>query len=97
MTDSPLKVSLASNGQLLELKLARPKANIIDAQMINVFAFPHVNVNRIVFSRFADNLKLSARYFGKVMLQFPGSQLHCSWRCSIDNYIGVWSPVFDDE
>lgn len=34
MTDNPLKVSLASNGQLLELRLARPKANIIDAQMI---------------------------------------------------------------
>jgi len=35
MTDSPLKVSLESNGQLLELKLNRPKANIIDAEMIS--------------------------------------------------------------
>ncbi len=35
MIDSPLKVSLERDGQLLMLKLARPKANIIDAQMIS--------------------------------------------------------------
>ncbi len=34
MTDTPLKVSLERDGQLLELRLARPKANIIDATMI---------------------------------------------------------------
>jgi len=34
MTDSPLKVSLECNQQLLRLTLARPKANIIDAPMI---------------------------------------------------------------
>ena len=34
MTDGPLKVSLERGGQLLELRLARPKANIIDASMI---------------------------------------------------------------
>ena len=34
MTDGPLKVSLERGGQLLELRLARPKANIIDATMI---------------------------------------------------------------
>ncbi len=35
MTDMPLKVSLERGGQLLELRLARPKANIIDATMIH--------------------------------------------------------------
>ena len=35
MTDTPLKVSLERDGQLLRLELARPKANIIDAQMIS--------------------------------------------------------------
>lgn len=34
MTDTPLKVSLEYDGQLLKLGLARPKANIIDARMI---------------------------------------------------------------
>ncbi len=35
MTDIPLNVSLERDGQLLRLELARPKANIIDAQMIS--------------------------------------------------------------
>ena len=35
MTDMPLKVALERGGQLLELRLARPKANIIDATMIH--------------------------------------------------------------
>ncbi len=35
MTDLPLNVSLERDGQLLRLELARPKANIIDAQMIS--------------------------------------------------------------
>lgn len=34
MTETPLQVSLEYDGQLLKLKLARPKANIIDAEMI---------------------------------------------------------------
>lgn len=34
MTDAPLTVSLENDGQLLCLRLARPKANIIDAAMI---------------------------------------------------------------
>lgn len=34
MTDGPLNVSLERCGQLLDLRLARPKANIIDAPMI---------------------------------------------------------------
>jgi len=34
MSDDPLKVSLEHDGQLLRLTLARPKANIIDAEMI---------------------------------------------------------------
>jgi cyclohexa-1,5-dienecarbonyl-CoA hydratase len=34
MTDTPLDVSLERDGRLLELRLARPKANIIDATMI---------------------------------------------------------------
>jgi len=35
MNDTPLRVSLERDGQLLKLELARPKANIIDAQMIS--------------------------------------------------------------
>ena len=31
MTDSPLKVWLEKDGALLRLRLARPKANVIDA------------------------------------------------------------------
>jgi cyclohexa-1,5-dienecarbonyl-CoA hydratase len=34
MADSPLKVSLEKDGKLLRLTLARPKANIVDAAMI---------------------------------------------------------------
>ncbi|TAK85053.1 MAG: cyclohexa-1,5-dienecarbonyl-CoA hydratase [Betaproteobacteria bacterium] len=34
MNDSPLKVWLERDGALLRLRLARPKANVIDAQMI---------------------------------------------------------------
>ena len=34
MSDSPLKVWLDRNGALLRLRLARPKANLIDAAMI---------------------------------------------------------------
>ena len=34
MSDSPLKVWLEHNGALLRLRLARPKANIVDAEMI---------------------------------------------------------------
>lgn len=34
MTESPLKVWLDRNGKLLRLRLARPKANIVDAEML---------------------------------------------------------------
>ncbi len=34
MTDSPLKVWLDRDGSLLRLRLARPKANLVDAAMI---------------------------------------------------------------
>lgn len=34
MSETPLKVSLERDGKLLHLKLARPKANIVDAAMI---------------------------------------------------------------
>jgi len=34
MSESPLKISLERDGQLLRLTLARPKANIVDAAMI---------------------------------------------------------------
>lgn len=34
MSESPLRVSLEKDGQLLRLKLARPKTNIVDAEMI---------------------------------------------------------------
>jgi cyclohexa-1,5-dienecarbonyl-CoA hydratase len=35
MSDMPLNVSLKRHGQLLELQLARPKANVFDARMIH--------------------------------------------------------------
>ena len=34
MTDSPLKVWLDRDGSLLRLRLANPKANLVDAAMI---------------------------------------------------------------
>ena len=38
MTNSPLKAWLERNEQLLRLRLARPKANIIDARMIDALS-----------------------------------------------------------
>ena len=38
MSDSPLKVSLDRDAALLRLRLARPKANIVDAAMIGALA-----------------------------------------------------------
>jgi cyclohexa-1,5-dienecarbonyl-CoA hydratase len=38
MSDSPLKVSLDRHAALLRLRLARPKANIVDAAMIGALA-----------------------------------------------------------
>ena len=38
MTDSPLKVWLENDDQVLRLRLARPKANIIDAKMIDALS-----------------------------------------------------------
>jgi cyclohexa-1,5-dienecarbonyl-CoA hydratase len=38
MNESPLKVWLEKDGALLRLRLARPKANVIDAQMIRALA-----------------------------------------------------------
>jgi len=38
MTDSPLKTWLERDEQVLRLQLARPKANIIDARMIDALA-----------------------------------------------------------
>lgn len=35
MSDSPLKVELIKDGRVLHLTLARPKANIVDAQMLS--------------------------------------------------------------
>ena len=34
MSDQPLKIWLDRNGTLLRLRLSRPKANIVDAEMI---------------------------------------------------------------
>lgn len=38
MSDSPLKTWLERDGQVLRLQLARPKANIIDAEMISALS-----------------------------------------------------------
>ena len=34
MTDAPLEIRRARDGRLLRLRLDRPKANVIDAEMI---------------------------------------------------------------
>jgi cyclohexa-1,5-dienecarbonyl-CoA hydratase len=38
MTDTPLKTRLARDQQILRLTLAKPKANIIDAEMISALS-----------------------------------------------------------
>jgi len=51
MTNSPLKAWLERNEQLLRLRLARPKANIIDARMIDALSAAldaHVNDKRML-------------------------------------------------
>ncbi len=51
MTDGPLKTWLERDDQLLRLRLARPKANIIDAQMIDALSAAlntHVHDKRLL-------------------------------------------------
>jgi enoyl-CoA hydratase/carnithine racemase len=38
MSDTPLKTRLGSDEQILRLTLAKPKANIIDAEMISALS-----------------------------------------------------------
>ena len=52
MADSPLKVWLERDGALLRLRLARPKANLIDAAMIAALSE--------AFAEYRDNAGLLA-------------------------------------
>lgn len=57
MTDSPLKVWLERDGSLLRLRLAKPKANVIDARMIAALAaaFGAHRANRGVLAALVDH------------------------------------------
>lgn len=50
MSDSPLKVELIKGGRVLHLTLARPKANIVDAQMLSAIkaALADNRANRVL-------------------------------------------------
>ncbi len=72
MTDSPLKVSLQHEGRLLRLTLARPKANIVDAEMIAALSSAldsHANVAELT----------------AVLLDAEGS--HFSFGASVDEHM----------
>lgn len=72
MTDNPLKVSFEYDRQLLKLRLARPKANIIDAEMIS--ALDHA------LSENLDNAGLKA-----VLLSAEGP--HFSFGASVEEHL----------
>jgi cyclohexa-1,5-dienecarbonyl-CoA hydratase len=72
MTDSPLKVSLERDQQLLRLELARPKANIIDARMISAL--------ENALSEHLDNAGLKA-----VLLSAEGP--HFSFGASVEEHL----------
>ncbi len=57
MTDSPLKVWLERDGSLLRLRLAKPKANVIDVRMIAALAaaFGAHRANRGVLAALVDH------------------------------------------
>ena len=57
MNDSPLKVWLERDGALLRLRLARPKANLIDAEMISALSrsFVSYQENKGVLAALVDH------------------------------------------
>lgn len=72
MADSPLKVWLEHDGGLLRLRLARPKANIIDAAMIGALSE--------ALDSHVDSARLSA-----VLLDAEGS--HFSFGASVEEHM----------
>lgn len=72
MAESPLKVWLDRDGQLLRLRLARPKANIIDAEMIAALS--------AVLQEYSTNTGLSA-----VLLDAEGP--HFSFGASVEEHL----------
>ncbi|HZM34499.1 MAG TPA: cyclohexa-1,5-dienecarbonyl-CoA hydratase [Burkholderiales bacterium] len=57
MSDSPLKVWLERDGALLRMRLARPKANILDASMIGALAsaFSSYRANKAIIAALIDH------------------------------------------
>ncbi len=72
MSDSPLKVWLDRNGKLLRLRLARPKANIVDAEMLATIDH--------ALTEYADNSALHA-----VLLDHEGD--HFSFGASVQEHL----------
>jgi cyclohexa-1,5-dienecarbonyl-CoA hydratase len=72
MTDAPLKAWLERDGGLLRLRLARPKANLIDAAMIEALFN--------VFSSYRSNSKLLA-----VLIDHEGP--HFSFGASVEEHL----------
>ena len=72
MSESPLKVWLEKDGSLLRLRLARPKANIIDAAMIDAL--------ENAFREYRDAAKLRA-----VLLDHEGP--HFSFGASVEEHL----------
>jgi len=72
MTDSPLKVWLEQDGKLLRLRLNRPKANIVDAEMIGAL--------QQTFEQHKDRLNLRA-----VLMDAEGP--HFSFGASVEEHM----------
>ena len=72
MNDSPLKVWLERDGALLRLRLARPKANLIDAQMIAALS--------AAFHSYRSNSKLLA-----ALIDHEGP--HFSFGASVEEHL----------
>ena len=72
MSDSPLKVWIDRNGKLLRLRLARPKANIVDAEMLAAIDKALVE--------YADNSALHA-----VLIDHEGG--HFSFGASVQEHL----------
>jgi cyclohexa-1,5-dienecarbonyl-CoA hydratase len=72
MSASPLKVWLAQDGRLLRLRLDRPRANIVDAEMTAAL--------QSVFTTYQDNAALSA-----VLLDAEGADF--SFGASVEEHL----------
>jgi cyclohexa-1,5-dienecarbonyl-CoA hydratase len=92
MNDSPLKVWLERDGALLRLRLARPKANIIDAQMVAALrgAFSAYQNNAGLLAALVDHEGPHFSFGASVEEHLPGrcedmlESLHCLIRELLD-------------